>query len=118
MRLPSGLRLDGTPFEEREFTQLWLIATATYGVGDIVTTIALFEYSATISEANPLLQSIMETFGQAGLVSIKLAVFLICIFVSVDAANRGDRLIFYLPPVVLALVGAFTTAYNLRLLIG
>lgn len=118
MELPSLLRLSDTSFEEREFTRLWTIATATYGVGDIVTTVALLHFSSRIEEANVLLRSVVDSFGQAGLIGLKLAVFLVCITVSLDAANREDRLVYYLPPVVLTFVGTFTTVYNVRLLMG
>lgn len=118
MAVRRWLELEGTPFDEREFTRVWLVATATYGVGDVVTTMALFRFSATVYESNALLRRALETFGQAGLVGLKLAVFLVSLAVSVYAARRADRFLFYLPPVVLAVVGAFTTAFNVRLLLG
>lgn len=118
MRSPSRLTLSDTPFEEREFSRLWTIATATYGVGDIVTTIALLNFSPRVDEANVILRAVVTEFGQAGLVSLKLVVFFACIGISLDAAHREDRLVYYLPPVVLAFVGTFTTVYNVRLLLG
>jgi hypothetical protein len=118
VQLPSRLRLSGTPFGEREFSRLWFFATATYGVGDVVTTIALIGFSDRVREANPLIRAAVETLGNAGLVGLKLAVFLTFILVSVDAAQREDRIFYYLPPVVLTVLGTFTTVYNLRLLLG
>jgi len=118
VQLPSWLRLAGTPFDEREFSRLWFVATATYGVGDVVTTIALIGFSEKVREANPLVRTAVETLGNAGLVGLKLAVFLIFIFVSVDAAQREDRIFYYLPPIVLTVMGTFTTVYNIRLLMG
>ena len=112
------LSLAGTPFEHREFTHLWLLAAATYGVGDVVTTTALVNHSRRVSEANPVLSLAIETFGGAGLVGLKLLAFGLCLAVSLDAARAGDRLWYYLPPAALACVGAFVTAFNLRLLLG
>ena len=111
------LHLDGA-FDEREFRRLWLLAAATYGVGDIVTTIALVQFSTALQEGNSLLRLAFQQFGPAALVTLKLAILLACIAVSVDAARRDDRLLYYLPPALLAIVGAFTTVYNLRLLVG
>jgi branched-subunit amino acid permease len=114
----SRWTLRGTSFEEREFTNLWFLATATYGVGDVVTTIALIHFSDTVNEANVLVRVAVETFGQAGLVGLKLVVLLACLAISVAAANDEDAFTYYLPPLALAVVGAFTTTYNVRLLLG
>jgi hypothetical protein len=118
VKLPSELRLEGTPFDGREFSRLWFVATATYGVGDIVTTIALIGFSEKVREANPLIRAAVDALGNAGLVGLKLAVFLTFILVSVDAAQREDPIFYYLPPVVLTVMGTFTTVYNVRLLMG
>jgi hypothetical protein len=115
--LPT-LDLRETPFDEREFSRLWLLAVATYGVGDIVTTVALVWFVPRLSEGNLFLGSVVAEFGLAGLVGLKLLVFFVCIGVSLWAAPDGDRLSYYLPPALLAVVGAFTTVYNLRLLFG
>lgn len=107
-----------TPFESGEFSQLWFLATVTYGVGDIVTTLALISYSARIREANVLVATAVDWLGEFGLVGVKLAVFGACLAISLSSARAGDRLGYYLPPVVLSFVGALTTALNLRLLVG
>jgi branched-subunit amino acid permease len=83
-----------------------------------VTTIALIHFSDTVNEANVLVRAAVETFGQAGLVGLKLAVLLTCLGISVSAANDEDAFSYYLPPLVLTVVGAFTTTYNVRLLLG
>ncbi|MDS0292806.1 hypothetical protein [Halogeometricum luteum] len=114
----SLLTLEGTPFAEGEFSRLWLLAAATYGVGDVVTTIALIYFSASVDEANVLVRFAVESSGQVGLVGLKLAVLLACIGISLAAANDEDAFSYYLPPVVLSVVGAFVTAYNVRLLLG
>lgn len=111
------LTLEGTEFQPREFSRLWFLAAATYGVGDIVTTVALIWFSATVREANPLVRAAAEAFGPGGLAALKLVTFLVCIGVSLQAANTdGDRLLYYGPPLTLTLLGAFVTVHNLRLL--
>jgi hypothetical protein len=118
MDTPAWLSLEGTPYEEEEFTTLWTLALATYGVGDMVTTIALMGYVPRVTEGNPLVDGAVAAFGQPGLIGIKLGAFLFCLGVSLVAAQDGDRLLYYGPPAGLAIVGAFTTVYNLRLLLG
>lgn len=116
MGLSRWLTLDGTPYDAEEFTALWSIALATYGVGDVVTTIALVWFVPHLHEGNPLVAGVVGAFGQPGLVGLKLAAFGFCLLVSLAAARSDDRLLYYGPPAGLALVGAFTTVYNLRLL--
>ncbi|MFC6725755.1 hypothetical protein ACFQE1_15550 [Halobium palmae] len=118
MRLPARLTLEDTPYDGDEFTTLWTIAAATYGVGDVVTTIALVWFVPHVSEGNPLVAGVVDAFGQPGLIGLKLGAFLFCLLVSLLAAQDGDRLLYYGPPAGLSLVGAFTTVYNLRLLFG
>lgn len=120
MRSPvrDRLTLDGTPFAEREFSRLWFLAALTYGVGDIVTTAALVDYAPRVVESNALVRLAVETFGSAGLVGVKLVALLACLGVSLSSAHAADRLGYYLPPVALAVVGAFTTAFNVRLMLG
>ncbi|WP_198665622.1 MULTISPECIES: hypothetical protein [Haloprofundus] len=116
--LGDRLSLSETPFDEREFTNLWFLAALGYGVGDTVTTIALMGYSPTTVEGNPVLRWAVTEFGQSGLVGLKLVAFLACLALSLDAARDGDRLWYYAPPIALTLVGAFTTVYNVRLMLG
>jgi len=116
--MDEWLSLSETPFGTVEFSRFWFIATVSYGVGDIVTTLALINYSNTVNEANALIAAAVSGFGEVGLVAVKLAVFGICLVISLSSARAGDRFGYYLPPIVLAVVGAFTTALNIRLLIG
>jgi hypothetical protein len=118
MRVSDALRLADTPFEDREFRRLWTVALATYGVGDVVTTVTLLYFTHQVEELNGVVLLVVDAYGQWGLVGLKIATFLVCIGVSVYGARTEDRLLFYLPPTVLAVVGAFATAYNLRLFVG
>lgn len=113
--------LDGTAFEGRtdQFYWLWIVATTTYGVGDVVTTVALLYFDSTVGEANAVLRAAVDAFGLAGLVGLKLAVLLACLGLQVYALpDTDDPVVVYAPPAVLAAFGGFTTAFNLRLLIG
>jgi hypothetical protein len=114
----APVSLEETPFDPAEFSWLWLLSAATYGVGDIVTTIALVRYSATVAEGNALLRMAIEAFGLSGLIGLKLLAFFVCLAISLRGARDADSALYYGPPAILALVGAFTTAFNLRLLIG
>ncbi|WP_276261558.1 hypothetical protein [Haloglomus litoreum] len=105
-------------FSSEEFARLWLIATATYVVGDSVTTMAIVRYSSTVAEGNAAMAAAIDSFGEAGLIGLKLVAMLFGLAVSIYATRDHDRLLYYTPPVFLAVVGAFATAYNIRLLIG
>ena len=109
---------DGGLAESSNFVRLWVLALATYGVGDIVTTIAIIEHSSDLREANALVRLSVDAFGIYGLALLKYAVFGITLAISLVAAADGDEFFAYLPPVVLSLVGTFTMVYNVRLLIG
>jgi hypothetical protein len=118
MAIADALRLDDTSFEAREFRWLWTVALATYGVGDIVTTVTLLYFSRRVDEMNAVIQLVVGAYGQWGLVGLKFATFLVCITVCVYGARTEDKLLFYLPPTALAVVGAFATAFNIRLFLG
>lgn len=99
-----------------EFYWLWIAATATYGVGDVVSTVAFLRYVPTIEEANPVVRVALDSFGLSGLVALKVAVYLVMLWISVEGAREGDGLLYYFPPVLLTLAGTYLTASNLRLL--
>jgi hypothetical protein len=105
-------------FSADEFARLWLVATATYVVGDSVTTMAIIRHSHTVTEGNAAMAAAVASFGEAGLIGLKLTAMLFGIAVSIYATRDHDRVLYYMPPVFLAVVGAFATAYNLRLLLG
>ena len=100
-----------------EFYWLWFLAALTYGAGDTVTSIAILGFNPSVSEANVLIRLLVSRLGFGGLVGLKLAVFSCCLLLSdtPDSLNRGP-IGYYAPPIVLTLVGAFTTAYNAHLL--
>lgn len=100
----------------REFYSLWIAATTTYGVGDIVSTIAFLEYVPTVDEANPIVAGALDAFGLAGLVGLKIAVYLVMLWISVHGAREGDGLLYYFPPVLLTAVGLVLTGSNVWLL--
>ncbi|MEE6211155.1 hypothetical protein U3A55_13475 [Salarchaeum sp. III] len=111
------LTVDGDVGSEQEFYWLWILATTGYGVGDIVTTVALVFYAPAVREGNPLVAFALERLGLLGLVSVKLAAFVLCLGVSVYAMHAWkDRFVYLTPPVALTVVGLFLTALNLSLL--
>jgi hypothetical protein len=101
-----------------EFTALWALPTLTYGVGDLLTTMTVAYAATAVAEANPVVQAALDIGGVAGFVALKLAVLFCALALCLRAARADDRLSYYGPPALLAVVGAFLTAYNLRLLIG
>ncbi|ERH13592.1 MAG: hypothetical protein J07HB67_02633 [halophilic archaeon J07HB67] len=58
------LSLERTRFDTTEFSRLWFVATLRYGVGDIVTTLAVFR-ADRVTEANDLVR-VATAFGEAG----------------------------------------------------
>jgi len=109
---------EGATFTEASFVRVWLVALATYGVGDVVTTIALVWFSPAHVEANPVVAAAIAAFGGGGFLALKLLVFYACVGISLwGGVLDGDRLLFYLPPAALALAGGAATAVNLGLLL-
>jgi hypothetical protein len=96
---------------------VWALALATYGVGDGVTTALLIWASPLHREANPIVSAVVDAFGGSGLVGLKAVTIGICVAISLWGSIDDDRLIFYLPPVTLSIVGAVTTLVNLNLLL-
>ena len=105
-------------FDAGELTALWVLPTATYGVGDLLTTMSLHGVSS-VREANPaVVTAAFDLAGTPGFVALKLGVLLVALAVALRAARADDPLGYYGTPALLAVVGAFLTGYNLRLLIG
>jgi len=114
----DGGLADASLFDEVSFSRMWLLAVATYGVGDVVTTIALVYFSPLHTEANPVIRQAIMAFGGGGFLGLKLLVIYACIGISLWAGvGDEDRLMFYAPPILLALVGLYTTVHNLGILL-
>ena len=114
----NWLTFEGLSFTSESFSRAWLLALAAYGVGDVVTTIALVYFSPFHVEANPIIAAAIAAFGGGGFLAVKLLVFYACIGVSVWAgALEDDPLLFYGPPALLAVLGFLTTAFNVALLL-
>jgi hypothetical protein len=113
------LGVDDAVGNENEFYWLWIAATTAYGVGDVVTTIALVLYAPHVQEGNPLVALAVDSFGVAGLVALKLAVFFGLLALSVYAMHAWrDRVLYAFPPVLLTALGTVLTLLNVRLLLG
>jgi hypothetical protein len=110
--------LEDVSFSEASFARVWLLALAAYGVGDIVTTIALVWFSPFHVEANPIIAAAIDAFGGGGFLALKLLVFYACLGISVwGAVSDDDPVLFYGPPLVLGILGLFATLHNLNLLL-
>jgi hypothetical protein len=111
------LTLDGSPFGVDGFSSMWFLAAATYGVGDIVTTIAIVYFSPTLTEANPAIRWAIINFGGGGFLGLKLLVLYACIGISLwGGVLDEDPLLFYGPPALLTVIGVLITGMNLSLL--
>lgn len=114
---PSWLTFDRVSFDEQSFVHVWLLALATYGVGDVVTTIGLVYFSPVHVEANPVIAEAIALFGGGGFLALKLLVFYFCLGISLSALADEDRLVFYGPPLALTVLGIAATAHNVLLVV-
>jgi hypothetical protein len=110
---------DRQSFDRTEFYGLWLFVAVTYGAGDVLTTMTIVGARNDVVEMNAVVAAAMEQFGSIGLIALKIVILVASIGISLyGLAVLRDRAVYYLPPVALALVGTFATAYNLVLLAG
>ena len=109
-----GLR--ESSFEERHVAWAWLWALATYGVGDVATTVAIVWFDPRYTEANPVVRAAIEAFGGGGFLAVKLLVLYALLGLSLWGVRDGDPLFVYGPPLGLGVVGLVATATNLALL--
>lgn len=115
----NWLTLEGSSFDPGSFSRLWLLAVGTYGVGDVVTTIAIVWFVPWYTEANPVVRLAIESFGGGGFLGLKLLVIYACIGISIwGGVLDDDPVLYYGPPAVLTLFGVVVTATNLGLLFG
>lgn len=114
-----GLEDPAVAIEYCNFVFLWMMATITFGVGDLMTTFAIMAGYPHIIESNPIMAASVELLGYSGVVGLKLTVFMLALGVSVYSIRVwGDELLYYFPPMAISVAGAFTTAFNVRLMIG
>ena len=105
------------PEADLDFTWLWIFATLGYGVGDMITTLALIGYNPLVREGNAIVRWLFDMWGIPGFVAGKLLVFGACFAISLYALEVWeDRWLYYFPPLLLTVVGGFTTGYNIVLL--
>jgi hypothetical protein len=97
--------------------RVWILAVVTYGVGDGLTTAAVVWSTPLLREANPIVNAAVDAFGAGGLIGLKILALGTAYAFSVWGSTDGDQFMFYLPPVVLAVVGTATTLFNLHLLL-
>jgi hypothetical protein len=101
-----------------ELASLWMVPTLTYGVGDMLTTMAAVNGVSALSEGNPFVATALELGGTPGFVTLKLLVLLVGLGVAVRAGRSEDLISYYAMPTLLAVLGAFLTTYNAQLLIA
>ena len=102
----------------KPFYVAWFAAALAYGVGDVVSTVYAVVSIPGVIEGNPVVNGLLQNFGLAGFVILKLLVFLILISVSVQGGRSRDPLSYYWPPVVMTGLGLVLTGWNLRLILG
>jgi hypothetical protein len=113
----SGLALTDGSTTVGPVVRVWTLAVVTYGVGDGLTTAAVVWSTPLLREANPIVNAAIDAFGASGLVGLKILALGTAFGFSVWGSTDDDQFMFYLPPVVLALVGTATTLANLSLLL-
>lgn len=100
------------------FYGLWFLAAATYGFGDIISTLLAVVTAPGIVESNPIVAGVLANYGIPGFLVVKFAILLVLVWISVGGARDGDRFTYYWPPVVATVLGTGLTGWNLWLLYG
>lgn len=101
-----------------EFYFLWLAAVLSYGLGDTVSTLVAVTLVPGLIEGNPIVASVLDSFGLYGFLLIKIVVFLILLSISVQGAKTDDRFSYYWPPILTTGVGLLLTGWNTLLIVG
>ncbi len=119
-RIRRSFSLEGTVLEDHEsaFYWLWIFATTTYGVGDLLTTMVIWYFDG-LTELNALVAAALSTSGRPGLVALKLLVIVatIGLQVAVLRSEDPDWVSILGPPILLGMIGLAVTTYNLWLLL-
>ncbi len=90
----------------------WLIALASYGLGDLVTTLVGLA-AGRGSEAGPLAASLLGRFGLLGIVLLKLTSLLVFYLLWALGPEPGRVAV----PLALVVVGVGVTVWNLWVLL-
>jgi hypothetical protein len=120
-RAAGGSSVSLDPLYHRDsavFYGLWFLAAATYGFGDIVSTLLAVVTAPGIVESNPIVAGVLANYGIPGFLAVKLAILVVLVWISVGGARDDDRFTYYWPPVVATVLGTGLTGWNLWLLYG
>jgi len=120
-RAVGGSSVSLGPLYRREsgvFYGLWFLAAATYGFGDIVSTLLAVVTAPGIVESNPVVAAVLANYGIPGFLAVKFAILIVLVGISVGGARDDDQFTYYWPPVVATLLGTGLTGWNLWLLYG
>ena len=102
----------------REFYGLWFLAAATYGFGDIVSTVLAVFADPGLVESNPVVSVVLAGYGVPGFLVVKFVILVTLLWISVGGARSRDRFTYYWPPIVATALGTALTGWNLWLLYG
>ncbi|MFC7177012.1 hypothetical protein [Halosegnis marinus] len=92
--------------------RLWLLALASYGLGDLATTLVGLA-AGRGAEAGPLAAGLLGRYGLAGIVLLKLGSLAVFALLWRVAPNPGRVAI----PLALSVVGVGVTAWNVFVLL-
>lgn len=102
----------------QEFYGLWFLAAATYGFGDIVSTVLAVFADPGLVESNPVVSVVLAGYGVPGFLVVKFVILVTLLWISVGGARSRDRFTYYWPPIVATALGTALTGWNLWLLYG
>lgn len=120
-RAAGGSTVSLAPLYRRDsaaFYGLWFLAAATYGFGDIVSTLLAVVTAPGIVESNPVVATVLANYGIPGFLAVKFGILVVLVWISVGGARDDDRFTYYWPPVVATMLGTGLTGWNLWLLYG
>ncbi len=100
------------------FYGLWAFAIATYGIGDFVSTLVALLFVPGLFEGNPIVLAVLQRYGIAGFVGIKVVVFAGALWMGIRGARDSDWFGYYAPPIVVGIVGTALTVWNTLLITG